>query len=287
MNFMKQQVLRAKEPVREMELMYQNVRLRSAARKEYLQSRFKVPANAKEQLLDFDRAPSWQDTLDVFPELANCKVGGSASQVRLELLSARLGELREWSLEEVLEGCGCFVSGTGAFNLFCEQLGVFDLWQSEYVELLAQHLQMRGKRRVLEVGAGNGRLTNLLRLRLLECELIATDSGGWRKMPGLLGGIEVKRLGFEKALEVYQPDIVLCSWMPMHEDWTKAFRKHPSVCEYVLIGDPDCTGRGRETWNNSPGFAKRELNALSARQVCRHDRLPQRGHSQTASFVRM
>lgn len=272
-----------------------NVRLRGAARREYLQSAFKVPANAQARLLDFDRAPSWQDTLDVFPELASCKVGGNAGQVRLELLSAtRLGELREWSLEEVLEGCGCFVSGTGAFNLFCEQLGVFDLWQSEYVELLAQHLEERGERgkrrqRVVEVGAGNGRLANLLRHRLPECEIIATDSGGWRKMPGLVAaaGVEVKRLGFDKALEEYRPDVVLCSWMPMHEDWTRAFRKHASVGEYVLIGDPDCTGRGKETWDGGPGFVKRELSALSARQVCRHDRLPRRGHSQTTSFVRL
>jgi hypothetical protein len=90
--------------------------------------------------------------------------------------------------------------------------------------------------------------------------VVATDDGSWRieeKAP-------VERWNVEDALVQYcykylgdgqsQPKqtIVLCSWMPMNEDWSKLFRSS-KVDEYILIGECDdgqC-GDPWETWGNT------------------------------------
>jgi hypothetical protein len=90
--------------------------------------------------------------------------------------------------------------------------------------------------------------------------VVATDDGSWRigeKAP-------VERWNVEDALAQYcyqYPEdgqsppiqtIVLCSWMPMNEDWSALFRSS-KVDEYILIGECDdgqC-GDSWETWGNT------------------------------------
>jgi len=159
---------------------------------------------------------------------------------------------------------------------------------------------------VLEIGAGNGRLTHFLQEKLEQkapgqVKVIATDSGGW----GIKSDFPVEQLEHVEAMEKYKPDIVIFSWMPYKEDSTKDIRKIDSVKEYILIGEKNygCCGDPWETWgtpwnsneyntNEIPlykkdGFEKEELKNLSKLQICRTDRMP--GHdnnSATVSFKR-
>jgi len=78
--------------------------------------------------------------------------------------------------------------------------------------------------------------------------IVATDNGSWN----ISEKAEVEELSVEEAIAKYtrksaeevgvgelgnknKQVIVLCSWMPMNEDWTGVFRSH-EVDEYILIG---------------------------------------------------
>lgn len=83
--------------------------------------------------------------------------------------------------------------------------------------------------------------------------VVASDDGTWGISP--LANVECRSV--QEAVETYASDandkhvIVLCSWMPMNEDWTSIFRKH-RVKEYILIGECDdgqC-GDNWKTWSN-------------------------------------
>lgn len=122
---------------------------------------------------------------------------------------------------------------------------VHQFWTREFVAALARHLRASGAAPVLEVGAGRGDLAGWLRARGVP--IVATDDGSWldgrRRWPrGLPDGVEP--LSYEAALARYRPALVLCSWMPLGEDWTPAFRACPSAREYLLIGEGPggCTG---------------------------------------------
>lgn len=41
------------------------------------------------------------------------------------------------------------------------------------------------------------------------------------------------------ALSAFRPRLVICSWMPMGVDWSRAFRNCDDVDEYVLLGEAD------------------------------------------------
>ena len=128
---------------------------------------------------------------------------------------------------------------------------------------------------VLEVGAGNGRLSHFLNRSpggALAGSVIATDIFGADGFIGSFGGepssanrvgvgagfdggplIATEKISQEAAVEKYAPRVVVCSWMP-EEDWTATWRSHPSVRAYVLIGEADGgqSGRPWPTWGLRP-----------------------------------
>lgn len=165
---------------------------------------------------------------------------------------------------------------------YVEQLGRYLLGRTEAFD---------GHTIVLDVGAGDGLLAHFLRESFEEIgkadsksrrsqsgrrtggtqgietrpgsgkipTVIATDDGSWR----ISNVATVEPLSVEETIERYVTGagnvvsdgncqvIVLCSWMPMNEDWTSIFRK-ARVDEYVLIGECDdgqC-GDNWETWGN-------------------------------------
>jgi len=112
--------------------------------------------------------------------------------------------------------------------------------------------------RVLEVGAGDGRLSHYLREALrenspasdgaLSVVVVATDSGE-RSIPACApGAVEV--LDYRDALRRHAPQLVLCCWMPLGQDWTAAFRECASVSSFLLLGEADdgCSGQPWATW---------------------------------------
>jgi len=202
---------------------------------------------------------SVQQLLARFPELRDWNRDPEANEDVLKDALRQVAALKpgrelydKWTLEETLEAIGCTVAGTSAFNKWCEENALYDVWTLEYVNLLARRLVNR--RVVLEVGAGDGRLSHLLKkqLELLgshNTQVIATDSGTWR-IPNR-SPINIVKMDYQRAVEVYKPDVIIQAWMPMGLDFTHAFRKHPKVKEYILIGEADefgCCGHAFLTW---------------------------------------
>uniref|UniRef100_A0A7S2Y5G7 Uncharacterized protein n=1 Tax=Entomoneis paludosa TaxID=265537 RepID=A0A7S2Y5G7_9STRA len=83
--------------------------------------------------------------------------------------------------------------------------------------------------------------------------VVATDNFSW----AIANRSKVEKLSYQQAVEKYcrgdssKHVIVICSWMPMGEDWSKVFRQN-MVDEYILIGECDdgqC-GDNWATWGN-------------------------------------
>ena len=197
---------------------------------------------------------------------------------------------------------------------------VFEVLTEEFVQALSLYLSQRieslgGTEEnpvvILEVGAGNGRLTHFLQQKLDgqvkgSVKVIATDSGTL----DLKTNFPVEKIDQKDALQKYKPQIVICSWMPEGEDFTKDFRNTSSVQEYVLIGEGagGCCGSAWETWGNESadfnhehegqtapylidGFELDYLEDISETQLCRsdsiHSKSSKQRHSSTNSFKRI
>lgn len=140
---------------------------------------------------------------------------------------------------------------------------------------------------VLELGAGNGVLAYCLTSALHGyARVIAVDDLS-ESMPRLFGE-DVERLDSEEAVATYEPDLVLCSWMPAGVDWTAACRRCKSVQAYLLLGDPSSCGDGARTWDQPPeaDFERVELPDVSQWLLCRVDSAAARGFSRAVEFGR-
>ena len=194
---------------------------------------------------------------------------------------------------------------------------VFEFLTKEYVNALSGYLSQRAFElggtpenpiTILEVGAGNGRLSHFLTQSLAErsegrVKLIAVDSGEWE----LDSSFPVERLDHHAALSKYQPQMVIFSWMPPNQDYTRDFRQAPSVQEYVLIGEADqnTCGDPWETWgkaqmaydedvakvrwiapHEADGFVRHEHEELRELQLSRLSIVFFLERSTTVSFIR-
>ncbi len=188
---------------------------------------------------------------------------------------------------------------------------VFEFLNQEYIDALGVYLESRVSEyqtdpnqpiRILEVGAGNGRLSHFLQMKLEQIapgktQIYAADSGEWN----LSTDFPVEQIDHNQALAKYNPDIVIFSWMPYESDYTKDFRSYASVREYILIGETDhgCCGHVWETWGEKwdfedhdqkpyqkDSFERFDLQDLGRLQICRTDQLLDWRHSKTVSFRR-
>lgn len=195
---------------------------------------------------------------------------------------------------------------------------IFEFWTKEYVNALGTYLARRVEELagteenptvILEVGAGNGRLTYFLQEKLSELipgkfKAVATDSGRWKIPPAF----PVENIPHDKALARHKPKIVIFSWMPYKTDYTADFRFAQSVDEYILIGEVDggCCGDEWNTWGlnwgcddeeersrrglpapyKQDGFEKQYHGDLGDLQLSRMDILEGRSTTSTVSFRR-
>ena len=195
----------------------------------------------------------------------------------------------------------------------------YEVYTAQHVHALATYLLQRRAAygisdralRVLEVGAGDGRLASHLGAELERLggagavELTATDSDerGLRAASPVAALVRVAPCNAQ-LLAAEQPDVVLACWQPFGVDWTATFRACASVREYVLIGEADdgLCGRPWETWgfrgrgeggsssdgddndkesraaprkvpapHEADGFVRVDLPELSRWQLCRTD----------------
>ena len=198
------------------------------------------------------------------------------------------------------EGSGCCptVDATGAVTCTCSgcerwskyvagTLGErwptykqYEVLTTEYVAQLARYLRSRRSEiigddvvgeplrslRVLELGAGDGRLTRHLREELdgHSVEVYATDDHSLGLARGsahgvvaadalnaiaLAGGAARSPIDGSSNLPA-ACDVALVCWQPMGVDWTAAVRASASFQEYLLIGEADdgICGHRRLTW---------------------------------------
>ena len=114
--------------------------------------------------------------------------------------------------------------------------------------------------KVLEVGSGDGRLGAYLEEEAKSLTIISTDNGEnglqetspYRRAPFMLQvacrGMcssknlmkvmcreRVQMMDCQSALTMYQPDVVLCSWMPFGKDWTHDMRACASVSAHGMM----------------------------------------------------
>jgi hypothetical protein len=209
----------------------------------------------------------------------------------------------------------------------------YEVFTAEHVAALAAYLLERRAAyadacplRVLEVGAGDGRLQHHLSCALQRLggsasavQLTATDSDerGLRAASPFASLVRVAPCDAQ-LLEAERPDLIIACWQPFGVDWTAMFRACASVREYVLIGEADdgICGRPWETWGcrapgdedgsessseekgesraarplapyEADGFVRVDLPGLSRWQLCRTDeRWRSRGASRTVAFRR-
>lgn len=156
-----------------------------------------------------------------------------------------------------------------------QDLHIYECLNQQHVDALANFLKPYKK--ILEVGAGNGRLSHFLRERLPDASIVAIDNGSWEIEPLF----SVEKMEIDEALEKYQPEIVISCWMPYQADWTPMFRACSSVQGYILIGETDggCCGTetlwfgedGENPGYEKDGFTRYDLDELSKWQLCRTD----------------
>ncbi|MFA6348415.1 MAG: hypothetical protein WCX30_03215 [Candidatus Paceibacterota bacterium] len=136
---------------------------------------------------------------------------------------------------------------------------IYEFLNKEFINSLSDYLSERIEKLgasesspviILEVGAGDGRLSHFLKERLEtgfpnKVKVVATDSNEWK----IKTVLPVEEINSKEALEKYNPQIVICSWMPYGEDFTADFRATKSVQEYILIGErAGCCGDEWLTW---------------------------------------
>ncbi len=188
---------------------------------------------------------------------------------------------------------------------FGKQPYIYEILTTEYTHALAEYLRNRStdfkinlgrKMNILDIGAGNGRLGTLL-------NKFAGDAYKIQSVDYYATNPIVEKLDYQEALTKYNPDLVICSWMPPDEDWSQSIRATPSVREYLLIGETDdgVCGEPWSTWGfiswdkptptSAPyildGFTRTELDSLSELQICRTDLPGRYEQSHTVSFRRL
>jgi hypothetical protein len=157
----------------------------------------------------------------------------------------------------------------------------------ELVRALAARIRKLGARRVLEVAAGDGFLSEELQRVAPDLEIVASDSGGWvdprarmnarekrelsgLPVPGVRLGASVLRVDALAAIRRTRPDLVLASWLPPNDLLARLIR---TKVRYVLeIGAKDAVTPGAWNWRFAHEFCE-ELEAVAR---CRLDERPRR-----------
>lgn len=135
------------------------------------------------------------------------------------------------------------------------EFGESELLCEEFINALGEallFLEVKEKK-ILEIGAGSGRLAFFLSQKLGE-DIVAIDSFR-SEIPVCF---PVEEIDVLEAYRYYQPKVLLISWPPEDMDW----RRIPDSVEIVvLIGDPSECGFD-SVWPIFPGFSMASLPSV-------------------------
>ena len=144
---------------------------------------------------------------------------------------------------------------------WCVKNGVHTVYNVEFVDALAEKIRSFNETPVVEVCAGNGKLTRQLRKRGIP--VTATDDYSW----GLsTDENSVERLSHKAALEKYKPRIVVASWLSPSILIALDILEFQSV-DYFIVIDSGSVG-----WlHDATKFKKECLKEIGRYNICMHD----------------
>lgn len=144
----------------------------------------------------------------------------------------------------------------------CNAHAIFQIYTKEFIETLAKDIKALKPKKILEVGAGDGRLSYFLNRYGVNSKPI--DDYKWEKtedqkeVKGIRYPKEVEKIDFKDALKREQPDTVIICWEELGAKFTIDILEYPSVKNVIWIGEfpGGCTGN-EETFNR---FKHEDLN---------------------------
>jgi hypothetical protein len=167
----------------------------------------------------------------------------------------------------------------------------------EWLTALAAFVDDCGAQSVLEIGAGDGFLSTVLRRRRPRLRVRATDDFSWTKASRRMNAADRREFGdtvfsgiqplpiVEKRAAVptiaaWRPDLVIVSWAPPGTLVERAIRA-PTRFVLDLSVDGDVCGNGEKTWR----FEKEFLDGpLETRALCRLDESPHTARATRATL---
>ena len=189
-----------------------------------------------------------------------------ASLVRGEK-PATLSEIEE-AVIEATESAERHMEAMALFRA-CKTHSLYDLYPREHILAIAEFIKERfPEARILEVCAGDGRLTRFLEWAGIEM-LPPTDvKDEWKCECDINGrhyGKNVERREAVVAAIEAKPDLVVCSWPPYDSDVVERLLAVKFPVLYIGEGEYGCCG-GEEQWN----YVHEDIGCTPY-QICRTD----------------
>ena len=159
----------------------------------------------------------------------------------------------------------------------------------EWITFLSRFLRSLKIKKILEIGAGDGFLSECLAKKLPHIKIIATDNASWKnpearmnaedrrlykkiKITGLKPGSSVKKMSIRNAIKRYQPDLVMVSWAPPGGMVEQAIKSQvPFVLDISVDGNYCGNGYHTRRFMNEILDGPVETHAL-----CRLDNRPEK-----------
>ena len=173
-----------------------------------------------------------------------------------------------------------------AWNNYCRENRLYFYPTDDYVSLLAEYLKVRCRKvenqesrsaRILEAGAGKGRLSFLLDQKLsylgVDAQILPADDMSWGTDSSERVTIS-DQVDVRDAVNVLKPDFVIAAWPPVDQCrlWCQSFMEEPRVDEYLFIGIPG-QSMGTGLKNTIPesiagDFEVRSLDYMTPTSLC-------------------
>jgi len=151
---------------------------------------------------------------------------------------------------------------------FCEDNKIYEVYNTKFIDSLAEEIKKLNKSPIIEICAGDGKLSNQLRKKGID--IVATDDYSWRDIRRYRNLVE--RLSHKEALRKYNPGVVIASWVPQETRIGFDVLDFPSVKYLIDIGEDI----GGGTWITEEIYDRKDFERTSLKNVeeyalCRTD----------------
>jgi len=164
---------------------------------------------------------------------------------------------------------------------FCQEHGVHNVYNTEFIDALADEIRRLNYSPIVEICAGDGKLSHQLRKRGIDIK--PTDNYSWDLSKDGL----VEKLSHQEALKKYEPRVVLASWIPYQARIGFDVLDSPSVRYFIDIGEDV----GGATWMTEEIYDRKDwdrkyLENVGENSICRTDYQDNILHSCVSLFSR-